>query len=321
MRIVFAFIATLFVASACSEPDGLTPRISVDESVAPEVTTLLEARRSLVITTSTDDAGILVVPVEGGIQMKAATPSMERRDIAYADTIALNVDVEHLALIITARSHAMQVASGAAPDAVAQLRGLALELAEALNDTDPSLPLAEDLRTSYRQVLFQIAMTTRNEGDANALLAFEKSEAKEQRGVDVTDRFESARAWYYFASATHLTADMNSDREIAYAFSGFKDAQRAAIREREVENHTLRTDQDLIAARVRIGQLLTAISTLRDNDKLRDEADFAFGSAAGLWYDVMGAEETFCYRVDLLPDTEPRCIAPEDAELPRFVPS
>lgn len=326
MRAWKVWFAAVWALAACSEPDGLTPRLRFDDNVrimAPDLAAALEARRDILLAGAADEADVALRTDGGNLRLEAtATPVMDRRDVAFADTIAPGTDPALLALIITARSHAVQAADDVVvPGEIAQLRDLAMELAEALNDTDPNLPLAEDLRTSYRQVLFQIAMGTMAEGDANALLAFEKAEAKETRGVDAPDRFESARAWYYFASAVHLTADLSDERDIAYAFSGFKDAQRPAIREREVGNETPRTDQDLIAARVRIGQLLTAISNVREDEKLAEEAAFAFRSAAGLWYDVMGTEQTFCYRVDIHHEGGPTCVTPDEAESPTFEPS
>lgn len=247
----------------------------------------------------------------------------DRRDPAFADSIDLGaVDKQALATLIAARILASDLAASTEDDDQAKveaLRGLAEQLPGLISKANPLSPLGEDLRTSYRQAMFQIASETRAKGDIDAITAFEKAEAKQALGVDGDDRYDRSRAWYYFASADHLRADLSLENEIAQAFSGFKDAQRPFQQDREVQRQTLRSDQELVAARVRVGQLLHAIGTLRESDKLLGEAEFAFKSSAGFWFDATGSEAPFCFQVALGQADSIRCLTQEDAVLPDLV--
>ncbi|MEM1381475.1 MAG: hypothetical protein AAGH41_12705 [Pseudomonadota bacterium] len=328
MRLFSLLIIAASLLHGCGERRDTNPRLFIDPELAaqyPAAKETLRLRGDVTLVKVPEDAVFTLSLAEGSSVIRSLPPvPMDRRDMAFADTIDLGAAGQPtFALMLSTRLHAMHLAGTETPQpgAVGTLRELAVRLAEAFDTENLTEAMREDLRTSYRQALFQIAMTTRAEADANVMFAFETDEAKAGRGVDSADRYARSRAWYYRASADHLRADPSVEREIAEAFTGFKNAQRVFVQDREGKKHTLRSDQELVAARVRLGQLLTAIGTLRDDPKLTEEGRFAFRSAAGIWFETFGKERPFCYRTDPRTTDAPTCIAPEEAELPDFKPS
>jgi len=322
-------LASVAALAACTQSEVQHVTVAVEPDVqgaAPSVIEALDAMPGITIAEpGTPGAHIILTMGDDGVTLALDRMSVlfDRRDIAFADTIDIGArDKDALAQLIAVRLLATDLAASTAEDDSTKLEALREHVAllpALIAEANPLSPLGEDLRTSYRQGLFQIAVETSDEVDVEAITSFEKAEAQLSQGVDGDDRYDRSRAWYYFASADHLRADLSVENQIAQAFSGFKDAQRPFAQDRQVNRQTLRSDQELVAARVRVGQLLHAIGTLRNDDKLLGEAEFAFKSSAGFWFDATGSEAPFCFQVELGNADSIRCLSQDEAVLPELV--
>lgn len=316
MRLLIALGAVVVLGASCADRSPKVDLYLMDavREAAPELAAELEGAGFVRVTTEPGEADLILMLRDGAglLRLQGPGPVMDRRDPAFVDTIDLDGSAPGaLALVVGGRALAMATACGAPPNGRARietLRATAAKLSAALAEAEPSSPLAEDLRTTIRQALFQVASETGDTADIRAIFAFEEGEAEAGRGLNARNRYTRSRAWYYYASARHLDADLSVEREIASAFSGFKDAQRPFRQDRDAGSNGWRSDQELVAARVRIGQLLHVIGDLRDDDALRSESSFAFTSAARYWFEATGSEAPFCYRLSVIGTNEPVCI-------------
>ncbi|NRA31471.1 MAG: hypothetical protein HRU11_14565, partial [Parvularculaceae bacterium] len=231
LRRSLLLFATLSAAACDSEETFAV--VAVDDALrqpAPELIAALDAMPGLSLTNPGQSSAYMVLASHRAgaiLEFDRMSVLFDRRDPAFADTIDLGAaNIEALAALITTRILSADLAASTAEadnGRVDNLRAAAAMLPALITDANPNSPLGEDLRTSYRQALFQIASETRSKADVEAMTAFEKAEAKQELGVDGDDRYDRSRAWYYFASADHLRADLTVENEIAQAFSGFKD--------------------------------------------------------------------------------------------------